>query len=136
MVMRIPSKLEDNEKALEHKIKWKAFKKFLLHFSRMQDKDYGSIVLWEHYLVYAIGLGIADKVLKQLRDVYPEISMLDDTYSGLYLHTSSFDSFSSSFNSTSTGAFTYSSSTGSGGGFSGGGGGRRRRWWRRRILIC
>ena len=134
MVMKLPAKLSDNEKALEHKAKWKGFKRFLKHFSKMEEKDYGSIVLWEHYLVYAIGLGIADKVLKQLKDIYPEITELEDTYSGIY-HSSTYHSFSSSFNSVSTGAFTYSSSTGSGGGFSGGGGGRRRRWRRRRILI-
>lgn len=134
MVMKLPTKLSDNEKALEHKAKWKGFKRFLKHFSKMEEKDYGSIILWEHYLVYAIGLGIADKVLKQLKDIYPEITELEDTYSGIY-HSSTYHSFSSSFNSVSTGAFTYSSSTGSGGGFSGGGGGRRRRWRRRRILI-
>ena len=134
MVMKLPAKLSDNEKALEHKAKWKGFKRFLKHFSKMEEKDYGSIILWEHYLVYAIGLGIADKVLKQLKDIYPEITELEDTYSGIY-HSSTYHSFSSSFNSVSTGAFTYSSSTGSGGGFSGGGGGRRRRWRRRRILI-
>ena len=134
MVMKLPTKLSDNEKALEHKAKWKGFKRFLKHFSKMEEKDYGSIILWEHYLVYAIGLGIAGKVLKQLKDIYPEITELEDTYSGIY-HSSTYHSFSSSFNSVSTGAFTYSSSTGSGGGFSGGGGGRRRRWRRRRILI-
>ncbi len=134
MVMKLPTKLSDNEKALEHKAKWKGFKRFLKHFSKMEEKDYGSIILWEHYLVYAIGLGIADKVLKQLKDIYPEITELEDTYSGIY-HSSTYHSFSSSFNSVSTGACTYSSSTGSGGGFSGGGGGRRRRWRRRRILI-
>ncbi len=132
--LKVQPILEDNDKALEHKEKWKAFERFLKDFSKMEEKDYGSIVLWEHYLVYAIGLGIADKVLKQLKDIYPEMTGLEDTYSGLY-HSSSFNSFSNSFNSVSTGAFTYSSSTGSGGGFSGGGGGRRRRWWWRRILI-
>ena len=134
MVTKLPTRLSDNEKALDHKAKWKGFKRFLKHFSKMEEKDYGSIVLWEHYLVYAIGLGIADRVLKQLKDIYPEITELEDTYSGIY-HSSTYHSFSSSFNSVSTGAFTYSSSTGSGGGFSGGGGGRRRRWRWWRILI-
>lgn len=122
--LKVKPILEDNDKSLEHKVKWEAFKRFLKDFSKMEEKDYGSIVLWEHYLVYAIGLGIADKVLKQLKDIYPEITGLEDTYSGLY-YSSSFSSFSSSFNSVSTGAFTASSSTGSSGGFSGGGGGRR-----------
>ena len=122
MVIKLPIKLSDNEKALDHKAKWKGFKRFLKHFSKMEEKDYGSIVLWEHYLVYAIGLGIADKVLKQLKDIYPEMTELEDTYSGIY-HSNTYHSFSSSFNSVSTGAFTASSSTGSGGGFSSGGGG-------------
>ena len=126
--------LNDNEKAIEHIEKWKGFKRFLKDFSKLDEKDYGSIVIWEHYLVYAIGLGVADKVLEQLKDIYPEITTLDDTYSGIY-HSSSYHSFSNSFNSASTGAFTYSSSTGSGGGFSGGGGGRWRRWRWWRVLI-
>ncbi|MBE3127603.1 MAG: DUF2207 domain-containing protein [Candidatus Atribacteria bacterium] len=110
--------------------KWRAFKQFLLHFSNMKDYEIPSIVVWEHYLVYAISLGVADKVISKLKLVLSnqDISLTNSTYlytmtdSSGRLNSSMFKSFdtvfSSAFASTSTG-----SSTGSGGGFSSGGGG-------------
>ncbi|MFH1939589.1 MAG: DUF2207 domain-containing protein [bacterium] len=108
--------------------KWRAFKQFLLHFSNMKDYEIPSIVVWEHYLVYAISLGVADKVISKLKLVLSnqDISLRNSTY--LYcmtdrsgrLNNSIFRSFDTVF----TSAFaTTSSSTGSGGGFSSGGGG-------------
>jgi uncharacterized membrane protein len=108
--------------------KWRAFKRFLLHFSNMKDYEIPSIVVWEHYLVYAISLGVADKVISKLKLVLSnqDISLRNSTY--LYsmtdrsgrLNSSMFKSFDTVFSS----AFaTTSSSTGSGGGFSSGGGG-------------
>jgi len=108
--------------------KWRAFKKFLLHFSNMKDYEIPSIVVWEHYLVYAISLGVAEKVISKLKLVLgsQDISFRNSTY--LYcmtdrsgrLNSSMFRSFDTVFSS----AFaTTSSSTGSGGGFSSGGGG-------------
>ncbi len=108
--------------------KWRAFKRFLLHFSNMKDYEIPSIVVWEHYLVYAISLGVADKVISKLKLVLSnqDISLRNSTY--LYcmtdrsgrLNNSIFRSFDTVF----TSAFaTTSSSTGSGGGFSSGGGG-------------
>jgi len=108
--------------------KWRAFKRFLLHFSNMKDYEIPSIIVWEHYLVYAISLGVADKVISKLKLALSrqDISLRNSTY--LYcmtdrsgrLNNSMFRSFDKVFAS----AFaTTSSSTGSGGGFSSGGGG-------------
>ena len=108
--------------------KWRAFKQFLLHFSNMKDYEIPSIIVWEHYLVYAISLGVADKVISKLKLALSnqDISLRNSTY--LYcmtdrsgrLNNSMFRSFDTVFSS----AFaTTSSSTGSGGGFSSGGGG-------------
>ncbi len=108
--------------------KWRAFKRFLLHFSNMKDYEIPSIIVWEHYLVYAISLGVADKVISKLKLVLSsqDISLKNSTY--LYcmtdrsgrINNSMFRSFDKVFAS----AFaTTSSSTGSGGGFSSGGGG-------------
>jgi uncharacterized membrane protein len=110
--------------------KWNAFKRFLLHFSNMKDYEIPSIVVWEHYLVYAISLGVAEKVISKLKIILSNqnMALTNSTYlffmtdkSGR-LNSSLFNSFdrvfSSAFASTSTG-----SSTGSGGGFSSGGGG-------------
>lgn len=54
-------------------VKWKAFKNFLLDFGNMQDYPMPGIVVWEHYLVYATSLKIADKVMQQLEVRLPNV---------------------------------------------------------------
>jgi uncharacterized membrane protein len=108
--------------------KWRAFKRFLLHFSNMKDYEIPSIIVWEHYLVYAISLGVADKVISKLKLALSSqnISLRNSTY--LYcmtdrsgrLNNSMFRSFDKVFTSAFASA---TASTGSGGGFSSGGGG-------------
>ena len=109
--------------------KWRAFKRFLLHFSNMKDYEIPSIAVWEHYLVYAISLGVAEKVISRLKVVLgnQDISFRNSTY--LYamtdrsgnLNSGMFKSFNKSFSSAFVSAS--SSSSGGGGGFSSGGGG-------------
>ena len=130
------------QKGVEHTAMWKAFKKFLLDFSKLDEYDHKSIVIWEHYLVYATAMGISKKVIKELKIVYPtefeQGSNMLNTYTtiGLLSNNDTFSSFSNSFTSAASTAFsTPTSSNGSGGGFAGGAGGGRRRRWRRWILI-
>ena len=110
--------------------KWSAFKRFLLHFSNMKDYEIPSIVVWEHYLVYAISLGVAEKVISKLKIILinQDMSLRNSTYlffmtdRGGRLNSNLFNSFDKVFSS----AFANTnpkSSTGSGGGFSSGGGG-------------
>lgn len=54
--------------------KWRAFRRFLLHFSSLDRATLPSLAVWEHYLVYAVVLGVAREVLSQLKIVYPEIT--------------------------------------------------------------
>lgn len=56
----------------EDYVKWRAFKKFLSEFSHFDDYPLPSIVIWEHYLVYAVAFGIADLVNKQLNLRYKD----------------------------------------------------------------
>lgn len=97
-------------------------------FSLIKEKEVPEIILWEKFLVYATAFGIADKVLKQLKIVYPDLENMinNGNYTFMYLmvHTNFSQSFSSSLASSMSS--TYSSATGGGGGFSGGGGGGRR----------
>lgn len=120
------------EKGLEHEKMWKAFKKFLLDFSKLNEKGYESLVLWEHYLVYATSLGIASQVIKQLKILYPtefnDEKMMEQYTMFSVISSNSYDnafsSFQETFVSASSSAFSSaSSSDGSGGGFSGGSGG-------------
>lgn len=98
----------------------------------MKEKEVPELVLWEKYLVYATVFGISEKVLKQLKVVYPQISdeeyMNSHGYAYMYLmYSGGFNnSFLSTLNTSVGSSYTaltnYSSGTGSGGGFSSGGG--------------
>lgn len=123
------------QKGIDENAKWKGLKKYMNNFSMLDKKEVPEIVIWEKFLVYATAFGIADKVLKQLKIVYPNIEQEFSTnhygYMYLMVHTDFSNSFSNAItNSMST---AYTSATGGGGGFSGGGrtvagGGGRRRW--------
>lgn len=126
---------------VEEFVRWRAFRRFLLHFSEMQRHEIPSLIIWEHYLVYAVTLGVAKQVLKQLELVYPGLQ--DGThrlgygwynYGAAGMATSGsgfaggFDSLVTSIESSmqqslQTATSRSSSSSGGGGGFSGGGGG-------------
>lgn len=54
-------------KGNEDYVRWMAFKNFLLDFSQFDDYPMPSIIIWEHYLVYATEFGIAEKVEEQMR---------------------------------------------------------------------
>ncbi len=119
---------------IEQTAMWKAFKRFLLHFSNMKRADIPSIIIWEHYLVYAISLGIAKEVLAQLPKVFSETELNNPslTFMGGYGYGfRSFHSMSSTMDNTiasvtravntaAIAASRSSSGSGGGGGFSGG----------------
>ncbi len=112
---------------------WKAFKNFLKDFSQMDKAEMPSIVIWEHYLVYAISLGVAKEVIKQLPIVFSDVELQNTNLT--YMHSFSmhnlhdlsnaFDRTVSSVdhavsNAVAVANSTNSSSSGGGGGFSGG----------------
>lgn len=117
---------------------WKGLKKYMEDYSLLNEKEIPDITLWEHFLVYATAFGIADKVIKQFKIVYPNYDDMDmmNNYAMMYLllNTNFANGFSSSISSSITSSInmTQSSGGGFGGGFSGGGGfgGGGRRWWR------
>ena len=98
----------------------------------LDKREVPEVVIWEKFLVYATVFGIADKVLKQLKVVYPEI--LDESYLSsngyTYLYLINSSRFSTSFITTLNNSVrnsyysstNYSSGSGGGGGFSSGGG--------------
>ena len=51
---------------LEHYNRWNKFERFLLDFSNIKDKTILDVHLYEKYLVYAVALDIADKVIKEI----------------------------------------------------------------------
>ena len=111
------------EKYVNDAIKLKGFKNFLEECSRIDDKEAIEVNMWEYYLIYAQILGIADKVAKQFKKLYPEIIENNEygyTYSDIiFINAICHTGISSAVTSKSR-AQSYSSG---GGGFSSGGGG-------------
>ena len=120
----------------EDYVRWRAYKKFLEHFSEMERHEIPSLIIWEHYLVFAVTLGVAKEVIKQLELVFPNMQdgdyhfgygwMIYGTYRGMNTLNDSFENIGNSFqHALQTAEKTVSkasSGSGGGGGFSGGGG--------------
>ena len=131
-----------SKKLAETKSKWQALKNFLSDYSQLEEAKITSIHLWEQYFVYAVALGVSDKVVKAYRKAL-DMGIITDTdginnlaYSPIF--NSNFSHSFSNLNgmvsktnsrANSTIASTRrSSSSGGGGGFSSGssgGGGSR-----------
>lgn len=117
------TKYNVNESIKNEAIKLKGLKNFLEEFSRIDDREAIEVNLWEYYLIYAQILGIANKVAKQFKKLYPEI--IENNQYGysyddfIFINTFSYGSINSAETSRSR-AEGYSSG---GGGFSSGGGG-------------
>ena len=66
------SKRKLSLEAEEAYARWSAFKKFLADYSNLEEAKTASIHIWEHYFVYAVALGVAEKVAR----AYKKISAL------------------------------------------------------------
>ncbi|MGN1358105.1 MAG: DUF2207 family protein [Bacilli bacterium] len=108
-------------------------KLYLEEFAKMDTKEVMEVHLWDEYLMFAYLFGIADKVAKQLKNMYPEIMEQQDfNYDTIIFvnqistrSVSAASSARSAAESYSSGGGGFSSGGGGGfsGGFSGGGGG-------------
>ena len=114
--------------------KWQAFKNILSDYSQLEEAKITSIHLWEQYFVYAIALGVSDKVVKAYRKAL-DMGIIKDVDGMTNLaYSPIFNSgFSRSFNnlnsvvsktnsraSSTIASSRSSSSSGEGGGFSSG----------------
>ncbi len=110
-----------NDKIYEDSIKLYGLKKYLDEFSSINTKEVMEVHLWDEYLMFAYLFGIADKVAKQLKNMYPEVMEMQqvDCDTVIFINTISRGSVSAA-NSARAAAESYSSG---GGGFSSGGGG-------------
>ena len=105
------------------------YKKYLLDFSLIAEREVIEVAVWKDMLIYATLLGIADKVAEQLTQLYPQyVPQIETVY---YRSTFAYGYYSSMYNSLRTAEMKQqhersigsggSSSFGGGGGFSGGG---------------
>lgn len=97
-------------------------KKYLLDYTLIKEREAIEVNLFEYYLIFAQMLGIAKKVAKQFKELYPD--MIEQTcfasYDNFYYINLCTSSGIASANTAKTRAESYSSG---GGGFSSGGGG-------------
>ena len=106
-------------------------KLYLDEFSSINTKEVMEVHLWDEYLMFAYIFGIADKVAKQLKNLYPEVLVnnnidFDTLIFFYYISTRSVRAASSAKSraeSYSSGGGGFSSGGGGGGSFGGGGGG-------------
>jgi len=106
----------------EEAVKMKGLKQFFKEFETMKDKEAKYVMLWEEYLMYAQIFGVADKVAKQFKEMYPELINSETGYNYtniIFLNNIAYSGMSSA-SSAQTRAQSYSAG---GGGFSSGGGG-------------
>ena len=124
----------------EAKDKWQAFKNFLSDYSQLEEAKITSVHLWEQYFVYAVALGVSEKVVKAYKKAL-DMGVIDQGVNKFRTSPIFNTMFNSSFSNlngivsrtNSRASFTIassrrSSSFGGGGGFSSGssgGGGSR-----------
>ncbi|MFZ2270770.1 MAG: DUF2207 domain-containing protein, partial [Trichococcus flocculiformis] len=105
------------------KQEWNGFRNMLKDVGDFPMREVGSIALWDHFLVYAVSLGVADKVMKQMQVEFP-VNEIQASAFGSYYYMNNAIFLSSLNNSINTGVTksmpTSSNSSGFGGGFSGG----------------
>lgn len=117
----------------EESMKLYGLKLFLDEFSKIDTREVLEVHIWDEYLMFAYIFGIADKVAKQLKNLYPEILTNQDNYVDFdtlmyinHISTRSVNAAStakSRAESYSSGGGGFSSGGGGGGSFGGGGGG-------------
>ena len=109
-------------------------KRYLNEYTLIKQREAIEVQLFEEYLIFAQIMGIAQKVAKQFKEIYPEVIQQSNFTSYdyvLFINISSHRGISaaqtakSRAESYSSGGGGFSSGGGGGGSFGGGGGGRR-----------
>ncbi len=99
-------------------------KLFLKEFSDMKNKEAIEVKLWDEYLMFAYLFGMADKVAKQFKNLYPEIieeMQANNIDYGTFVYINNIST--STVHAASAARTAAENYSGGGGGFSVGGGG-------------
>ena len=99
-------------------------KLFLKEFSDMKNKEAIEVKLWDEYLMFAYLFGMADKVAKQFKNLYPEIVEEMEARNmdyGTFVYINNLSN--NAVHAASAARSAAESYSGGGGGFSAGGGG-------------
>ncbi len=107
----------------------RGLKNFFNDLGNMKEKEVIDVKMWEEYLMYAQIFGVADKVAKQFKEMYPNV-ITDESYNNMvYINSIAYTGMHSASvaksraESYSSGGGGFSSGGGGGGSFGGGGGG-------------
>ena len=122
-----------NDQMREQGLQMAGLKKFLNDFSNIKEREAIEVKIWDEYLIYAQIFGIANKVAKEFKKLYPDV-ITDDyyndiifintlSYNGMHAASAAKSAAESRASSYSSGGGGFSSSGGGGGSFGGGGGG-------------
>jgi len=115
-----------SEKGKEELSQVMGLKKYLEEFTLIAEREITETIIWKEYLIYATLFGIADKVIKQLEEVYPEKLPEIESYNRNVIIAHSYyrsmhRSAQRAMQAKRTSGMGGRASFGGGGGFSGGG---------------
>lgn len=103
-------------------------KKYLEDFSLIGEREIKEAVIWQDYMVYATLFGIADKVIEQFKEIYPDKISEFEEYNGTVImvhgcYRNMYAATQKALRAQRVQGAGGSASIGGGGGFSGGGSG-------------
>lgn len=113
-------------KLKEEAIKIAGFKRYLIDYSLINEREPIEVKLFEEYLVYAQMMGIAKKVAKNFKNLYPDVieqSNFNDYNDISFIDRYSSRAISRAYSAISRAEARASSYSSGGGGYSSGGGG-------------
>lgn len=102
-------------------VKLYGLRRYLIEFSSMDKKEVFDVHLWDEYLMFAYLFGIADKVAKQLKNLYPDVMEKSDFDFDTIMFVNVLST--RSYNAATSARSAAENYTAGGGGFSSGGGG-------------
>lgn len=99
-------------------LKWKNFEKYLTDYSLIQQYPPASVIIWDHYIVYAMALGVAEEALKNMNLSMPTGSMQGSHFGYVYYYPFFYMGMRNAYSASTP---QQSSGGGPGSGFGGGG---------------
>lgn len=108
--------------------KLKALKRYIKHFSYLNEKDILDEKLWKEYLVYAMALGVSQKIQKRFIQNFENQEDFENINFNSFEFKYTFNNVRTSYPVSSSSSSSYGGYSSSGGFSSGGGSGGRRRW--------
>lgn len=107
--------------------RWNNFKKYITDFSDLKEHPPGSVKIWDHYMVYAMALGVAEEALELMSVIVPKEEFRASHFHNRVYVTGYASDFSHAYQKSAPKSSSGGSRGvgGAGGGFGGGGGGAR-----------